>query len=75
MSYFFGLHYGHLNRKADQIAQRHGAVHVNHTEPRGERRGWFECRNRGAPFDQATADAVFAEIARIGGLDAIRRNR
>lgn len=73
MPYMFGVHYGHLTRKADQIAKRHGASHINYTEPRGERRGWFVCPNRGAPFDQAVADAVFADIDRIGGLDAIRR--
>jgi hypothetical protein len=32
--YMFGLHQGHLTAKADQIAERHGAWHVNYTEPR-----------------------------------------
>jgi hypothetical protein len=31
--YLFGLHNGHLTAAADQIAGRHGAWHVNYTEP------------------------------------------
>ena len=70
--YFFGLHSGHLGDLADEIAKRHGAWHVNYTEPRGERRGWFCCRNRGEPFDGATAKAVWDDIDHAGGLDAMR---
>lgn len=73
--YMFGLHSGHLTAKADKIAERHGAWHVNHTEPRGERRGWFACPNRGRPFDQAIADAVWADIEAAGGLDVLLHKR
>jgi hypothetical protein len=53
--HFFGLHSGHLTAQAERIARKHGAWHVNFTEPRGERRGWFACPNRGNPFDQAAS--------------------
>lgn len=52
--YFFGVHRGHLTARADRIAARHGTCHTNYTEPRGIRRGWFSCPNRGSPFDGAT---------------------
>lgn len=73
--YMFGLHSGHLTAKADTIAKKHGAWHVNYTEPRGERRGWFACPNRGSPFDQATATAVMADIRAAGGIEALTRKR
>jgi len=73
--HFFALHTGHLTAKADKIAQRHDAWHVNYTEPNGQRRGWFACRNRGNPFDQATANAVMSDIDRAGGIDALRHQR
>lgn len=64
--YFFGLHSGHLTASADRIAKRHDAWHTNYTERHGpgqtQKRGWFACENRGAPFDRATADAVMADI-------------
>ena len=73
--YFFGLHSGHLTKRADAIAKRHGAWHVNYTEPRGEKRGWFACHNCGNPFDQATAAAVMADIAAVGGIEALTKRR
>lgn len=73
--YMFGLHAGHLTAKADKIAERYGAWHVNYTEPRGQRRGWFACPNRGSPFDQAVGNAVMDDIERVGGLDALRHKR
>lgn len=73
--HFFGLHTGHLTAKADQIAKKHGAWHINYTEPSGEKRGWFACRNRGNPFDQATAAAVMADIEAAGGIEALTRKR
>lgn len=73
--YFFGLHAGHLTARADRIARRHGAWHVNYTEPRGERRGWFACPNRGNPFDERTATAVMADIEAAGGIEALRHQR
>ena len=71
--YFFGLHSGHLTVRADRIARKHGADHVNFTEPRGRRCGWFVCDNRGQPFDQQVATAVWDDIEAAGGLDAMRR--
>lgn len=73
--YMFGLHAGHLNAKADAIAKRHGARHVNYTEPRGERRGWFTCPNLGNPFDQRTAADVMAAVDAAGGLDALKARK
>lgn len=74
--YFFGLHAGHLTARADKIAKRHGAWHVNYTDPgTGQRRGWFGCHNRGAPFDGATARAVMTDIKTAGGFDALRHRR
>lgn len=66
--YFFGLGYGHLHEKADEIAQRHGASLVNYTEPTGFKRHWFACTNRGAPFDQEVADAVIQDLIDVGIL-------
>jgi hypothetical protein len=67
----FGVHNGHLTARADTIARRHGAWHVNYTEPRGRRRGWFGAPNLGSPFDGAVARAVWADIDAAGGLDAL----
>lgn len=68
--HFFGLHRGHLTAEAGRIAARHGAWHVNYTEPGGERRGWFACPNLGAPFDGATARAVLDDLDARGGIAA-----
>ena len=77
--HFFGLHSGHLTKKADQIAEKHGAWHVNYDEFKGpgqiERRGWFACPNRGNPFDGATAAAVMTDIEAAGGLDSMKKKR
>lgn len=77
--HFFGVHRGHLTKKADQIAERYGASHVNYEEYRGpgqvEKWGWFACQNRGYPFDDATARAVMADIDAAGGVDALRKRR
>lgn len=73
--YFFGLHSGHLTAKADRIARKHNAYHVNYTEPRGERRGWFGCQNLGNPFDQNRARAVMADIDQVGGIEALLHKR
>ena len=74
-AYLFGLHYGHLTREADKIAKRHGATHVNYTEPWGAKRGWFAAPNRGSPFDQLVADRVHADIEAAGGIEALRSKR
>lgn len=72
--YFFGLHSGHLTTRAEKIAKRHGAWHINYTEPDGKRRGWFCCPSRWSPFDAAVARAVMADIDAAGGIDTFRRN-
>ena len=69
--HFFGLHWEHLRVAADRIAKRHGAWHVNYTDPDGRRRGWFGCPNRGEPFDSERAGRVMADIDRVGGLQSL----
>lgn len=73
--FFFGLHSDHLNTKADEIARRHGADHINYTEPDGRKRGWFACDNRGEPFNSRIAELVMADIDAAGGFDSLRRKR
>lgn len=73
--HMFGLHHGHLTAKADRIAEKHGAWHTNYTEPDGRKRGWFSCRNMGAPFDQSVARAVLQDIEKAGGFDALAKKR
>ena len=74
--YFFGVHEGHLSKRVNAIAEKHGATHVNYSEPTGHgqyrKRGWFACRNRGNPFDLAVAKAVLGELEAKGGFDAFR---
>jgi hypothetical protein len=71
-AFHFGLHDSHLTARADKIAAKHGAWHINYTEPgTGRRRGWFACRNMGHPFDNATANAVLADIEAAGGFEAL----
>lgn len=62
----FGLGSGHLPRAADRIAREHGAYLVNYTEPRGEKRHWFSCPNRGFPFDERVAEAVMSALRAAG---------
>lgn len=71
----FCLHQGHLDSNAVEDVLRAAGVeawHANYTEPRGERRGWFACRNLGFPFDRATERAALDAIDAAGGLDAFR---
>jgi hypothetical protein len=75
MGYAFGMHNGHLKAQADRIAEKHGAWHVNYTEPNGRRRGWFECQNRGAPFDGDTAKEVLADVEAAGGFEKLTRRQ
>lgn len=70
MSFCFLLGAGHLPQRANKIARRHGAVLVNYTEPRGEKRHWFEAPNLGAPFDGATARAVADDLERAGLIES-----
>lgn len=71
----FGLHRGHLKKKASDIAKRHGAQHVNYTEPNGEKRGWFTCPNLGQPFDRAIERAVMRDIDAAGGIEELKRKK
>lgn len=67
--YCFGQGPGHLPEKADRIAQRHGAVLVNHIGQRAEARHWFSGPCRGEPRNSEMAKAVIADLraAGIGG--------
>ena len=73
MYFSFGLHNGHLKAVADKIAKKHGAEHVNFTEPTGRERGWFAGPNRGEPFDSRLASVVMADIDKAGGVEALRK--
>ena len=76
--YRFGLGAGHLPRRANTIAKRHGAHLVNYCDPGCRcghgcadncpqcRRHWFAGPNLGAPHDRALADAVLADLAKAG---------
>lgn len=76
--YYFGVGKGHLGRRADKIAAKHGATLVNHTDPGcrcgygctsdcpENRRHWFACNNLGEPFNSATARAVESDLRKAG---------
>lgn len=69
----FGLYQGHLSaRLIKQVETKFPRVLViNHTEPRGEQRGWFEGPARGEPFDGIMRDEVFEYARSIArGKDA-----
>lgn len=60
--YLFGLHRGHLHARITRpIERKLGVSHINYTEPRGEKRGWWAGPNLGEPFDRALS-------ARVGAL-------
>ncbi|MCK9432128.1 MAG: hypothetical protein M0R00_04145 [Candidatus Omnitrophica bacterium] len=75
MEYYFGLHKGHLSEKANKIANKHKASHINYIEPSGEKRGWFACGNLGEPYNSVIAKAVMADIEKIGGIVALQSKR
>jgi len=72
--HFFLTGKGHLGKRADKIARKHGATLVNYTDPgcgcgygcTGDcpenRRHWFACDNLGEPFNGATARAVECDL-------------
>lgn len=64
--HLFGYGSGHLPKRADKLAAKHGARLVNYTMPRGEKVHWFTCPNMGAPFDGACAKAVLAGLEKAG---------
>ena len=55
MPHFFGLGNGKVSAKEEKriqrIAEDHEAEFVTFQEPNGELRYWFECENKGEPFD------------------------
>lgn len=78
--HLFGLGKGWLSKKIGRIAEKHGAVLVNHTDPqcqcghgcnpfecKSSRRHWFACDNLGEPFNSRTAREVMAAIAKAEG--------
>jgi hypothetical protein len=46
VGFAFGRHCSHLTARADEIAHRHGAWHINSTDLDGTRRGWFPTAGR-----------------------------
>ena len=69
MAYFFGLGKGKVGAKErkriDRILESHQADFVIYEEPNGELRYWFECENKGEPFDSWTANAVLKEVGEV----------
>ncbi len=69
---------GHLGKRADQIARKHGAYLVNYTDPGcgcgygcasdcpERRQHWFATDNLGEPFNSATARAVESDLRQAG---------
>lgn len=68
-SFLFGSGSGKVSmsraRKADRIAQRHGARCIVADLPEGARY-WFTAPNMGDPFDKATAKAVLEDLEAAG---------
>ena len=67
--YFFAVGNGRIGRRReasiDRIAQRHEAQFIAVRMPEGNRY-WFECENRGSPFDGQTAKAVVNDLKSAG---------
>ena len=75
MSHFFGsglfkrVPSRRDERRIDAIAQRHDAAFRVLRDDPGSPLGfrtWFQCENRGAPFDSQTARAVLAAVRAEG---------
>jgi hypothetical protein len=71
--YLFGAGNGRVKTRVadriDRIARKHGARFVSCVLPGDGPRYWFAGPNRGDPFDQAMADAVWGELAAAGLAD------
>jgi hypothetical protein len=69
MPHFFGLGNGKVGAKEEKriqrIAEEHEAEFVTFQEPNGSYRYWFECQNKGEPFDSKTAFDVLKEVGQI----------
>lgn len=68
--HMFGVSRAKPSRKdaktMDRIAKRHGAYLVETTLPGTGYQRWFCCPNQGFPFDRATEQAVYADLAKAG---------
>lgn len=84
--YLFGLGPGHMPKRADKIARKHGAGLVNYTDPGcscghgcerncpAKRRHWFAGPNRGEPFDSRMANDVMSALE-AAGVTAIGKRK
>lgn len=72
--FMFGTGRGRIKASAakriDKIAGRHGASFVTADLPGDGPRYWFAGPNLGHPFDQAMADAVWADLEHAGLADS-----
>lgn len=69
--YMFGVRRGTLPaatvRKIERVAKRHGCTFVGPVSiPGNGTQSWFAGPNRGAPFDDAMARAVFDDLEAEG---------
>lgn len=74
MAYTFGFRRGHLLAKADKIARRYGAVHLNVVDG-GTRISWFEVENCYPHVAAAREAKVWAAIDAAGGIEALEKTR
>lgn len=65
--YYFGLIKGRAKhqRRLESIARKHSAD-FHCVRDGGEWRSYFSCQNYGHPHDEATANAVYAELEAKG---------
>lgn len=69
--YLFECGHGWLSKKVAKIAQKHGAILVNHQDPQCQcghgcspfeciqsRRHWFACDNLGSPFNERISNMI-----------------
>jgi hypothetical protein len=75
VGFAFGRHRSHLTARADEIARRHGAWHINATDLDGTRRGWFECPDRGPETNADVVRDVLTDVEVAGGFEKLRRRR
>jgi hypothetical protein len=64
--HFFGVRRGKLTANEvalrERVAAKHGVDFVYATIPGTGPQSWFECTNRGEPFNRDTANAVLADL-------------
>ena len=71
--HIFGLHGGHLQDEANDIAKESGAWHVNHTEPgTGLKRGWFATSTLNGTLPREVEQTVMRKVQAIGGFEALQ---